>query len=68
MPIMISPATLVTVAALSALQVHGLAVDLVGRATPTVYLAGDSTMAKMGTPIDGKADRPLQLSQLLDVL
>lgn len=51
---MLSSATFAAVAAFSALQAHGMAVDHAKRANPTVYLAGDSTMAKMGSPIDGR--------------
>ncbi|ORY70996.1 carbohydrate esterase family 12 protein [Pseudomassariella vexata] len=42
-------------ASLAALQVSGTPVELVERATPTLYLAGDSTMAKDGAN-DGDTD------------
>ncbi|KAK0612533.1 SGNH hydrolase-type esterase domain-containing protein [Bombardia bombarda] len=47
-------ASTLVVAALAALGVHGSPVTNVERrATPTLYLAGDSTMAKLSTPTDG---------------
>lgn len=53
--IMLYSSTFLSVAALSALQVHGMAEALAERATPAVYLAGDRTMARMDSPIDGEA-------------
>lgn len=40
------PLSTIVVAGLAAVGVHGTPVEVARRATPTVYLAGDSTMAK----------------------
>ncbi|KAK3937572.1 SGNH hydrolase-type esterase domain-containing protein [Diplogelasinospora grovesii] len=40
-------------AALSVEWIGGTSVDWETRATPTIYLAGDSTMAKLSSPTDG---------------
>jgi rhamnogalacturonan acetylesterase len=44
----------VLVTGLAAAGAHGSPVEVARRATPTVYLAGDSTMAKTGSGLMGK--------------
>jgi rhamnogalacturonan acetylesterase len=52
------PWSTLAVAGLAAVGVHGTPVELAQRATPTVYLAGDSTMAKTGGLLMGTWHTP----------
>lgn len=61
---MFSWSALVT-AGLAVAGAHGTPVEVARRATPTVYLAGDSTMAKTGNPHMGKQLPSSNLSHFL---
>ena len=51
---MLSHLTLLVAALAAGVQATPQPVDVAKRATPTVYLAGDSTMAKTSNGLDGE--------------